>query len=79
MSGRPPNIIEENMNRGNRRSKQAEDTKQSDVLHSLPRVIITINSLRERNEKRGRCTSCPLKFTARQYSLILYDIKIYGI
>jgi hypothetical protein len=64
---------------GGKVSREAEDTEQSDVLHSLPRVIITINSLRERNEKRGRCMSCPLKFTARQYSLILYDIKIYGI
>lgn len=65
------------MNSGSQGSKQVEGTKQSDVLHSLPRVIITINSLRERNEKR--VVSCPLKFTARQYSLILYDIKIYGI
>lgn len=43
------------MNSGSQGSKQVEGTKQSDVLHSLPRVIITINSLRERNEKRGRC------------------------
>lgn len=53
------------MNSGNhqqgREYKQAVGTKQSDVLHSLPRVIITINSLRERNEKRRALYELPVK------------------